>query len=109
MKKISVLILLALTFNLTPANAVDTLPQPFFNYLSSKYLANPGIILLDGSSKEIVYESGSTILRSPASVLKLTSATAVAMTLDSTTVFTTSLYKTEKKGVFVILVTMTHG
>lgn len=103
MKKISVLVLLALTFNLTPANAVDTLPQPFFNYLSSKYLANPGIILLDGSSKEIVYESGSTILRSPASVLKLTSATAVAMTLDSTTVFTTSLYKTEKKGVFVIL------
>ena len=103
MKKISVLILLALTFNLTPAYAVDTLPQPFFNYLSSKYLANPGIILLDGSSKEIVYESGSTILRSPASVLKLTSATAVAMTLDSTTVFTTSLYKTEKKGVFVIL------
>ena len=36
-------------------------------------------------------------------VLKLTSATAVAMTLDSTTVFTTSLYKTEKRGVFVIL------
>ena len=103
MKKISVLILLSLIFNTQPANAVDVLPQPFFDYLGSKYLANPGIILLDGSSKEIVYESGSTILRSPASVLKLTSATAVAMTLDSTTVFTTSLYKTEKRGVFVIL------
>ena len=103
MKKISVLILLSLILNTQPANAVDVLPQPFFDYLGSKYLANPGIILLDGSSKEIVYESGSTILRSPASVLKLTSATAVAMTLDSTTVFTTSLYKTEKRGVFVIL------
>ena len=103
MKKISVLILLSLILNTQPANAVDVLPQPFFDYLGSKYLAKPGIILLDGASKEVVYESGSTILRSPASVLKLTSATAVAMTLDSTTVFTTSLYKTEKRGVFVIL------
>ena len=83
MKKISVLILLTLTFNLTPANAVDTLPQPFFNYLSSKYLADPGIILLDGATKEIVYQNGADILRSPASVLKLTSAVAVAMTLDT--------------------------
>ena len=103
MKKISVLILLSLILNTQPANAVDVLPQPFFDYLGSKYLAKPGIILLDGASKQVVYESGSTILRSPASVLKLTSATAVAMTLDSTTVFTTSLYKTEKRGVFVIL------
>ena len=103
MKKISVLILLSLIFNTQPANAVDVLPQPFFDYLGSKYLAKPGIILLDGASKHVVYESGATVLRSPASVLKLTSATAVAMTLDSTTVFTTSLYKTEKRGVFVIL------
>ena len=103
MKKISVLILLSLIFNTQPANAVDVLPQPFFDYLGSKYLAKPGIILLDRASKHVVYESGATVLRSPASVLKLTSATAVAMTLDSTTVFTTSLYKTEKRGVFVIL------
>ena len=103
MKKISALLLLALTFNLQPAYAADPLPQPFFNYLSSKYLADPGIILVDGSTKEIVYQNGADVLRSPASVLKLTSATAIAMTLDSTTVFTTSLYKTEKRGVFVIL------
>jgi len=103
MKKISALFLLVLTFNLQPASAAEPLPQPFFNYLSSKYLADPGIILLDGSTKEIVYQNGADVLRSPASVLKLTSATAIAMTLDSTTVFTTSLYKTEKRGVFVIL------
>ena len=103
MKKISALLLLVLTFNLQPASAAEPLPQPFFNYLSSKYLADPGIILLDGSTKEVVYQNGADILRSPASVLKLTSATAIAMTLDSTTVFTTSLYKTDKRGVFVIL------
>lgn len=103
MRKISALLLLVLTFNLQPAYAADPLPQPFFNYLSSKYLADPGIILVDGSTKEVVYQNGADVLRSPASVLKLTSATAIAMTLDSTTVFTTSLYKTEKRGVFVIL------
>jgi D-alanyl-D-alanine carboxypeptidase len=102
-KKISALLLLVLTFNIQPASAAEPLPQPFFNYLSSKYLADPGIILLDGSTKEIVYQNGADVLRSPASVLKLTSATAIAMTLDSTTVFTTSLYKTEKRGVFVVL------
>ena len=103
MKKISALLLIVITFNLQPAYAADPLPQPFFNYLSSKYLADPGIILVDGSTKEIVYQNGADVLRSPASVLKLTSATAIAMTLDSTTVFTTSLYKTEKRGVFIIL------
>ena len=103
MKKISALLLLVLTFNLQPAHAADPLPQPFFDYLSSKYLADPGIILVDGTTKEVVYQNGADVLRSPASVLKLTSATAIAMTLDSTTVFTTSLYKTEKRGVFVIL------
>jgi D-alanyl-D-alanine carboxypeptidase len=103
MKKISALLLLILSFNLQPALAAEPLPQPFFNYLGSKYLANPGIILLDGSTKEVVYESGAAELRIPASVLKLTSAAAVAMALDSDTIFTTALYKTEKKGVFVIL------
>ncbi len=53
-------------------------------------------------SNEIVYESGSDKPRTPASVLKVISASAMALTLDSTTVFKTALYKTEKKGVFVI-------
>ena len=103
MKKISALLLFVFTVNIQPVFAAEPLPQPFFNYLSSKYLADPGIILLDGSNKEVIYENGADVLRSPASVLKLTSATAIAMTLDSTTVFTTSLYKTEKRGTFVIL------
>ena len=103
MKRISALLLLILILNLQPALAVEPLPQPFFKYLSSKYLADPGIILLDGNTKEVVYESGSAEPRTPASVLKLTSATAIAMALDSDTVFKTTLYKTEKKGVFVIL------
>ena len=103
MKKISAFLSLVLLFIAQPAVAAEPLPQPFFKFLSSKYLADPGIILLDGNTKEVVYESGAAELRTPASVLKLTSATAIAMALDSDTIFKTTLYKTEKKGVFVIL------
>lgn len=102
MKRLSALVFFILLFNLHPANAVDVLPEPFFKYLGSKYLANPGVILIDGSSNQIVYESGSDKPRTPASVLKVISASAMALTLDSTTVFKTALYKTDKKGVFVI-------
>lgn len=102
MKKLSALVVALLLLNIQPTHAVETLPQPFFNYLNSKYLADPGVILIDRASGEVIYESGSTKPRTPASVLKLTSAAAIAMTLDANTVFKTAIYKTEKRGVFVI-------
>ena len=102
MKKLSALVVALLLLNIQPTHAVETLPQPFFNYLNSKYLGNPGVILIDKASGEVIYESGSTKARTPASVLKLTSAAAIALTLDSSTVFKTAIYKTEKRGVFVI-------
>ena len=102
MKRISLLVLITLFFNFQPANAVDVLPAPFFKYLGSKYLANPGVILIDGTSSEVVYQDGASKPRTPASVLKLFSTSAIALTLDTSTVFKTAIYKTEKKGVFVI-------
>ena len=94
---------MALLFlNIQPTHAVETLPQPFFNYLNSKYLGDPGVILIDKASGEVIYESGSTKARTPASVLKLTTAATIALTLDASTVFKTAIYKTEKRGVFVI-------
>ena len=102
MRKLSALILALLFLNIQPTYAVETLPQPFFNYLNSKYLGDPGVILIDKASGEVIYESGSTKARTPASVLKLTSAAAIALTLDASTVFKTAIYKTEKRGVFVI-------
>ena len=102
MKKLSALVVALLLFNIQPTHAVETLPQPFFNYLNSKYLGDPGVILIDKASGEVIYESGSTKARTPASVLKLTSAAAIALTLDANTVFKTAIYKTEKRGVFVI-------
>ena len=102
MRKLSVFIVSLLFLNIQPTHAVETLPQPFFNYLNSKYLGDPGVILIDKASGEVIYESGSTKARTPASVLKLTSAAAIALTLDANTVFKTAIYKTEKRGVFVI-------
>ena len=102
MRKLSVFIAALLFLNIQPTHAVETLPQPFFNYLNSKYLGDPGVILIDKASGEVIYESGSTKARTPASVLKLTSAAAIALTLDASTVFKTAIYKTEKRGVFVI-------
>jgi D-alanyl-D-alanine carboxypeptidase len=102
MRKLSVFIVALLFLNIQPTHAVETLPQPFFNYLNSKYLGDPGVILIDKATGEVIYESGSTKARTPASVLKLTSAAAIALTLDASTVFKTAIYKTEKRGVFVI-------
>jgi D-alanyl-D-alanine carboxypeptidase len=102
MRKVALLVLCMLILNLQPANAVDVLPAPFFKYLGSKYLANPGVILIDGANSEVVYQDGATQPRTPASVLKLFSTSAIALTLDTSTVFKTAIYKTEKKGVFVI-------
>ena len=102
MRKLSVFIAAFLILNIEPTHAVETLPQPFFNYLNSKYLGDPGVILIDKASGEVIYESGSTKARTPASVLKLTSAAAIALTLDASTVFKTAIYKTDKRGVFVI-------
>jgi D-alanyl-D-alanine carboxypeptidase len=101
-KKLSAVVVALLLLNIQPTHAVETLPQPFFNYLNSKYLGNPGVILIDKASGEVIYESGSTKARTPASVLKLTTAAAIALTLDASTVFKTAIYKTEKRGVFVI-------
>ncbi len=54
----SFILTLLLCLNASTAQAVETLPQPFFKYLSSKYLADPGVILIDGATNEIVYQSG---------------------------------------------------
>ena len=94
--------ILCLSLNLPAAYAAETLPEPFFKYLGSKYLGNPGIILINSASNEVVYQDGASKPRKPASVLKIISTSAIALTLDTATVFKTAIYKTEKKGVFVI-------
>jgi hypothetical protein len=87
MKRIALLVISLLILNIQPANAADVLPKSFFTYLGSKYLANPGVILIDRTDNSVVYESGADVLRAPASVLKLVSTSAIALTMDSTPYF----------------------
>jgi D-alanyl-D-alanine carboxypeptidase len=102
MKRLAVLIVSFLFFSLQSASAAEVLPQPFFNYIGSKYLADPGVILIDQSNNEIVYQSGAQKPRTPASVLKIFTTAAIALTIDPETTFQTAIYKTDKRGVFVI-------
>ncbi|MFM8824302.1 MAG: hypothetical protein ACKOEA_00165, partial [Candidatus Nanopelagicus sp.] len=83
---------LCLSLNLPVANAVETLPEPFFKYLGSKYLGNPGVILINSNNNEVVYQDGAEKPRTPASVLKIISTAAIALTLDTSTVFKTAIY-----------------
>jgi len=103
MKRVALLIISILLLNIQPAHAEDVLPESFFSYLGSKYLADPGIILIDQSDKHVVYQKGETSLRSPASVLKLISTSAIALNMETSTVFKTAVYTTAKPGEFLIV------
>ena len=103
MKRVALLVISLLILSSQPASADDVLPQSFFSYLGSKYLADPGIILIDQSDKHVVYQKGETELRAPASVLKLISTSAIALNMDTATVFKTAVYTTAKPGEFLIV------
>jgi D-alanyl-D-alanine carboxypeptidase len=102
-KRICLAVISILAINAQPVHAADPLPTTFFNHLGSKYLANPGVILIDSSNESVVYEQSSKSLRPPASVIKLVSTTAIAMTLDSSTVFKTAIYQGDRPGAFIIV------
>ena len=103
MKKVALLLVSILLFSIQPAQADDVLPESFFSYLGSKYLADPGIILIDPTDNHVVYQKGENDLRSPASVLKLISTSAIALNMDTNTVFKTAIYTTSKPGQFLIV------
>jgi D-alanyl-D-alanine carboxypeptidase len=103
LKKISILTISVLVFSVQPVQAEDNLPESFFKNLNSKYLANPGVILIDSSNQSVLFEKNSASLRPAASVIKLLSTAAIAMSIDSTTVFKTAIYQGSKPGAFVII------
>jgi len=103
MRRLLLSLLIISSLGIESSSASVVLPQPFYNHVNSKFLSNPGVVLIDQSNNEIIYQNEADKPRIPASVLKIFSTAAVALTLDSKTTFQTSLYKTNKKGVFVLL------
>jgi D-alanyl-D-alanine carboxypeptidase len=88
---------LALAFtNTTPAHAIE-LPKSFARYATSPALGNAGIILLDPTIQEPVFEDQPDSLRAPASVLKLLSATTAIRVLGPDKTYKTASYQLDSK------------
>ena len=102
MKKLLIVFLIITSLSIQTSYALEALPQSFTKHVNSKFLSNPSVILVDQANIEVVYQNSENRPRTPASVLKIFSTAAIALTLDSKSTFQTSLYKTDKKGVFVL-------
>ncbi len=107
LRPLGILLALALAISFTPAQAFEKLaptsiPKVFQTLSSSKFLADPSMILVDAKSGEVVFERNSTQARKPASVMKLLSATSVLTYLDAQKVFNTNIYKGVNPGTIVI-------
>ncbi len=102
MKRLLIVFLIITSLSIQTSYALETLPQSFAKHVNSKFLSNPSVILVDQANMQIVYQNSENRPSTPASVLKIFSTAAIALTLDSKTTFQTSLYKTDKKGVFVL-------
>ena len=87
---------------LAPSSAA-TLPSSFLSLSKVSVLHNPGIILLDPKTNEVVYESDPDVTRAPASVLKLVSTTSALKQFGPEKTFTTSISRTDKTNKFILV------
>ena len=87
-----------------PTSAFDPVRAAtvFTNLASDPDLRNPSVILIDASTKEVLFESNSSAARKPASTLKILAGVAVAKYLDPKMRFQTSLsISTESSSVVI--------
>ena len=92
--------LLTATF-VSPTHAL-TVPTSFIRYATSPLLAQPGIILIDPATSEILFSNQADTGRAPASVMKLLSATLASTALDLDSTFHTSISTTAEADRFVL-------
>ena len=88
------LLAVVVALSLTPADAAlsaASIPAAFDELLSARALSNPAMILIDGTTGEVVYERNSYSQRKPASVMKLLAGVATLTYLDPQSTFTTDI------------------
>ena len=87
-----------------PATAFDATRATtvFSNLAKDPDLRNPSVILIDASTKEVLFESNSFAARKPASTLKLLAGVSVAKYLDPKMRFQTSLSIATEENAVVI-------
>ena len=91
---IAILLALITAVGVVPARAVlsvESIPAAFDQLLRAPLLANPAMILIDGTTGETVYERNSFSQRKPASLMKILSGVAVLKHLDPGSIFTTQI------------------
>ncbi len=88
------LLAVVVALSVTPARAAlsaASIPAAFDELLNSRALSNPAMILIDGTTGEVVYERNSYSQRKPASVMKLLAGVATLTYLDPQSSFTTNI------------------
>ena len=85
---------LATVLTAAPASAVlspASIPAAFEELLQQPSLSNPAMILIDGTSGEVVYEKNAFSQRKPASVMKIFAGAVAIKYLDMQSRFTTKI------------------
>ncbi len=89
-----VLLALATVLTAAPASAVlspASIPAAFEELLQQPSLSNPAMILIDGTTGEVVYEKNAFSQRKPASVMKIFAGAVAIKYLDMQSRFTTNI------------------
>lgn len=85
---------LALILSIAPARAAlgpDSIPAAFDELLKVSSLSNPAMIIIDGTTGQIIYEKNIYSQRKPASVMKVLAAAVTLDYLDPQSVFNTTV------------------
>jgi len=82
--------------------ATSKLPQNFYAFATSSKLANPGVLIVDPSSKTDLYDMNGDQAHTPASVFKLVTTFTSLHVLTAQYKFTTSVFSSDKKETIVI-------
>jgi D-alanyl-D-alanine carboxypeptidase len=98
-------ICLALILSVAPAEAAlgpESIPAAFDELLKVPTLSNPAMIVIDGTTGQIIYERNIYSQRKPASVMKVLSGAVTLEYLDSQSVFNTTVSITPVSKTIVI-------
>lgn len=98
-------ICLALILSIAPADAVlapESIPAAFDQLLKVPALSNPAMILIDGSTGQMIYGKNIYSQRKPASVMKVLSGAVTIEYLDPQLTFNTTVHITPEEKTIVI-------
>ena len=103
--KRAIVLSLALILSIAPARAAlgpESIPAAFDELLKIPTLSNPAMIVIDGTSGQIIYEKNIYSQRKPASVMKVLAAAVTLDYLDPQSVFNTTVsISPENKSIII--------